>query len=86
MDLIKEFDEGNDELSFNLFSYREDFKTKEYGTNESIMNKLVSYLIECRNNKAIIFYMTNKKDQAIEILMETAILRIQLLPTLEDYF
>ncbi len=74
--LMIEFEQGHEELSFNLFDYKEDFKTREYGTNEAIMNKLISYIIECRNNKAIIYYMTNKKEQAMELLMETTIMRI----------
>ena len=54
-----EFESGKEELEFNLFSYKEDFKNCEYGTNETIMHKLISYIIECRNNKAVIFFLTS---------------------------
>ena len=90
---MMEFESGQEELSFNVFSYEEDFKTREFGTNEATMNKILSFVFECRNNKAVIFYLTNQQEivsnqaeKAEQLLFETTTLRIQLLPTVEDYF
>ena len=62
---MMEFETGEEELAFNVFSYKQAFKTKEYGTNESTMNKLISFILECRNNKAVIYQLTGETDLAM---------------------